>query len=170
LTPIPASRSRDRRRSLGGGNGRPAPLLFPLVVSLLLLLGGTAILIDIAPRARDYRLIAGGVDVHGTPVSCTFASTARGDPRAMLRLAYMTPSGRFETEERTAFATCAEALAEPRDHRVLYAPSRPGLAVPLAEAFVLRVRLIATLAGALVIAGAGFWGLANVVQRIRRKR
>ena len=168
MTPLPARSTRhggtDRAASR---SERRASFVFSFLAALALLAGAAFVLVDIAPRARDYRLIAGGIDVHGTPVACSLASDARGDPRAVLRLAYMTPSGRFEIAERTRFGLCSEALAEPRDHRVLYAPDRPGLAVPLAEAHPLRLRLIATMAGALAIGALGAWSLSRLIRRLR---
>jgi len=171
VTPLPTSRTRDRGRRLPG---QKTPALrsqraLAFVVSLILLAGGLAILINIAPRAREYRLIAGGVDVHGTPTSCTLETSTKGLPRAVLNLAYMSPDGRFTANEHTTHTTCADALAEHREHRVLYAADRPSLALPLADAFLLRLRLIATVMGALIFSLLGLWGLARLVRRAAKR-
>ena len=171
MIPLPASRTRDRHRRHASGtptSGR-AQRFIALVVSLLLLAVGVGILIDIAPRARDYRLVAGGVDVHGTPTSCTVETTPKGVPRAVLNLAYMSPGGRFLTQEHTRHLTCAEALGEHAEHRVLYAANRPSLALPLADAFALRIRLISTIMGALIFTLLGLWGLGRLVRGMLKR-
>lgn len=172
MTPLPASQTSDRHRRHASGapaSGRTQRFI-ALVVSLLLLAAGAGILIDSAPRARDYRLIASGVDVHGTPTSCTVETTPRGQPRAVLTLAYMSPGGRFTTEEHTRHVTCAEALGEHSAHRVLYAASRPSLALPLADAFALRIRLISTIMGAFIFTLLGLWGLSRLVRGMAKRR
>ena len=171
MIPLPASRTRDRGRRLPGQKATAlrSRRALALVVSIVLLFGGLAILINIAPRARDYRLIAGGVDVHGTPTACTLETSSKGPPRAVLTLAYMSPGGRFTTNEHTIHAACGDALAEHREHRVLYAASKPGLALPLADAFLLRLRLIATVMGAMIFTLLGCWGLARLVRRAAKQ-
>jgi hypothetical protein len=163
MVPVPASRSRDRGRRPGAIPWRARA--FPIVAGACLLAAGVALTAQIVPEARAFRALAKGTDVHGTPVACRIAPLTRNAGEAVLTLRYLTPAGPLLMDAPTRHADCGEALAEPRDHRVLYAPGNPALAAELDQMPMRRYRLIGTSAGALALLLAGFgcigWALTR---------
>lgn len=163
MSPVPASRSRDRAARAASIPRRA--LLFPLVAGLCMIAAGFALAVQIVPEALAYRALAKGPDVHGTLVACRIEPLTRAVGRAVLTLSYLTPAGTLRMEAPTRHATCAQAFAEPRDHRVLYALDEPGLAVPFEAMPLRRYRVIATSVGTIALLLGGLWCVVWAVRR-----